>query len=424
MKKFKFFMGIGLFTLILLSACNGPKVPQQFDHNVSPEKVGINSEKIASLDAIMQSFVDDNKVNCAVGFVAKNGKVVYNKAFGYKNIENQVPARADDYYILYSQTKAVVTVALMTLYDQGYFDLNDPVSKWLPDFPDQVLTKVNEDGTFETEPVNSPCTFANLLSHSSGITGGMVRQLQRVLAQKDTTIKTGMGVRYPTVKDQVMDAMKYPLGFQPGSQWNYNIGVDVAAYIVEVITGKPLKDYLQETIFDPLGMDGTAYYYTDESLKPRFVTAYSSVDGKLVPSRNNIDGIFKPTTYCAGTLGLNGPIEDYAKFCQMIVNKGEFNGHRILKPETVELMTTVNRLPEVNAGGDGFQFGIGFQLYNNPVSKAVPEMSNSCLSWGGAMGTEYMMDPENDLVILYYINMWGATNTYKDYLKGVYNLFL
>ena len=170
-------------------------------------------------------------------------------------------------------------------------------------------------------------------------------------------------------------------------------------------------------------MDETAYYYTDKSLLPRFVTAYSNVNGELVPTRNNLDDIFKPTTYCAGTLGLHGPIEDYAKFCQMILNKGEFNGHRILKPETVEAMTTLNRLPETNSGGEGFQFGIGFQLINNPASKFIPEMSDSCLRWGGAMGTEYLIDLENKLVILYYINIWGQTNTYNDYLRGVYALF-
>lgn len=412
-----------LFSLFLFASCNSPKEPQKFDYNVTPGEAGTTPQKIAALDSVMQSFVDNKKINCAVGFVAKDGKVVYNKAFGYKNIEEKIPARTDDYYILYSQTKAVVTVALMTLYDQGYFKLDDPVSKWLPDFPDKVLTKVNEDGTYETEPVKAPCTFANLLSHSSGISGGLVRQLRSVLAKKDSTIQVGIGAKYNTVKEQVEDAMKYPLGFQPGSQWNYNIGVDVAAYIVEVITKKPLKDYLQETIFTPLGMDQTAYYYTDESLKSRFVTAYSVVDGQLVPSRNDIDAIFKPKTYCAGTLGLHGPIEDYAKFCQMILNKGEFNGHRVLKPETVEEMININRLPEENAGGKGFQFGIGFQLFRNPYSKYIPEMSTTCLRWGGAMGTEYLIDPENKMVILYYVNMWGATNTYNDYLKGVYGLF-
>jgi CubicO group peptidase (beta-lactamase class C family) len=421
MKKILFIF-FPIISLVLISSCSGTgnKPPQEFNYDVRPGKMGVAPEKIAALDSIMQSFVDQKKVNCVVGFVSKNGNVIYNKAFGYKDVENAIPAEPDDYYILYSQTKAIVTAALMTLHDQGYFELDDPVSKWLPEFPDSVITVVNEDGTYIAEPVKAPCTFANLLSHSSGISGPMVSRLKSILAKSDTTIKVGIGARYPTVKDQVMDAVKYPLGFQPGSQWNYNIGVDVAAYIVEIITGKPLKDYLQETIFDPLGMNGTAYYYTDQSFRSRFVTAYSNVDGQLVPTRNNLDAIFQPVTYCAGTLGLNGPIQDYAKFCQMIMNKGEFNNHRILKPETVEAMTLINHLPADTAG---FQFGIGFQLFNDPKSKYIPEMSNSCLRWGGAMGTEYLIDPENQLVILYYINMWGQTNTYTDYLKGVYALF-
>jgi len=424
------FLKMGFYlALILLVSCNTStqqqnSTPQEFDYDVTPEEVGTTPEKIAELDAIMQSLIDEKKVPCAVGFVAKDGKVIYNKAFGYKNHAEKIPAQPDDFYILFSQTKAVVTVALMTLHEQGHFNLDDPVSKWLPDFPDEVLTKVNEDGTYETEPVNTPCTFAHLLSHSSGITGGKVRELQRIQAQNNPSAPA-VGMRAPrtTVKDQVVAAMKYPLGFQPGSDWNYNIGVDVGAYIVEVITGKPLKDYLQETIFDPLGMDETAYYYTDESLKSRFVLTHSLVDGEFVP-RNNIDGIFEPTTYFAGSLGLHGPVEDYAKFMQMIVNKGEFNGHRILKAETIKEMTTTNRLPEVNSGGEGFQFGIGFQKFDNDSEKKrVPEMSNSCLSWGGAMGTEYLIDPDNGLVILYYINMFGAPPTYNDYLEGVYGLF-
>ena len=423
MNKFKLLKWNALIVLLFVFACRRTDIPQNFDYNVNPEKTGVSHEKIAAIDSVLQSFVDNGKVNCVVGFVAKNGNVLYNKALGYKNMEEKIPALPDDYYILYSQTKAVVTVALMTLFDQGYFKLDDPVSKWLPNFPDKVITKVNKDGSYETEPVNTPCTFAHLLSHSSGILGGKVRDLKSILAKTDSTIKVGIGARYPTVKDQVEDAMKYPLGFQPGSQWNYNIGVDVAAYIVEVITGKPLKDYLQENVFDPLEMNKTAYYYTDQSLRNKFVTSYGIEDGKLVPSRNNLDAIFQPTTYCAGTLGLHGPIEDYAKFCQMILNKGEFNGNRILKKETVEAMTNINQLPEVNAGGEGFQFGIGFQLFNNPISKFIPEMSNSCLRWGGAMGTEYLIDVENELVILYYINIWGQTNTYNDYLKSVYDLF-
>ena len=417
----RFVLPLCILTILIVSCTqNRETLPQQFNHNVQPEKEGVTPEKIAALDSIMQSFIDQKKVNCAVGFVAKGGKVIYNKAFGYKNIENQIPARTDDYYVLYSQTKAIVTAALMTLCDQGYFTLEDPISKFLPNFPDKVLTKVNEDGTYETEPVNAPCTFAQLLSHSSGIGGGKVNELKRALAKKDSTIKVGFGVKYNTVKEQVEDAMKYPLGFQPGSQWNYNIGVDVAAYIIEVITGKPLKDYLQETLFNPLGMNETAYYYSDPSLRSRFVTAYSVVDGELQPSRNNPEAIFKQGTYYAGTLGLNGPIEDYAKFCQMMLNGGEFNHHKILNAETVDAMTKINRVPEDSTG---FQFGIGFQLFNNPKSKYIPEMSTSCFRWSGAMGTEYMIDPENDLVILYYINMWGSTNTYNDYLKGVYNLF-
>ena len=200
--------------------------------------------------------------------------------------------------------------------------------------------------------------------------------------------------------------------------------MDVIAYLIEIVTGKTLQEYLKEVIFEPLGMDYTAYYYDDMSLLPRVVKTYRKDGDDFVV--NNFFGarsIFEgPKTYAGGTYGLYGPIEDYAKFCQMMLNKGAFNNHRILKEETVDLMLQ-NRLPEVNSGGEGFQFGIGFELFGNPNKKKVPQMSSSSFRWAGAAGTEYLVDPENDLVILYYISMWGDTNTYTTYLDAVYKMF-
>jgi CubicO group peptidase (beta-lactamase class C family) len=174
-------------------------------------------------------------------------------------------------------------------------------------------------------------------------------------------------------------------------------------------------------------MNSTCYFFDDESLKPRFVTTYSKgQDGRFVTSpMSGVDRVFQgPKTYAGGTLGLYGPIRDYAKFCQMLLNGGEFNGHRILKPETI-LMMRQNRLPEVNAGGPGFQFGLGFELFHGtPSRKNVPAMSDDVFRWGGAAGTEYIIDPVNDLVILYYISMWGKpSECYDQYLKAAYGLF-
>lgn len=176
-------------------------------------------------------------------------------------------------------------------------------------------------------------------------------------------------------------------------------------------------------MLEPLGMKNTDWYYEPAALN-RFVKAYSSVNGKLEPASNMYSEgtVSKEQTYAEGALGLNGPIVDYAKFCQMLLNKGEFNGHRILKPETIDLMTKVNRLPETNAGGKGFRFGLGFELYNEN-KKPVPEVSNTAFAWGGLYGTQYIIDPENNMIALFYLNMPKHDDVYPLFLSKTYQLF-
>ena len=419
MKRFLYF--IALLAAMVTVSCNRQGIPEEFNYKVKPAKLGVTDAKIAALDDVLQGFIDQEKVSCATAFIAKGGNVVYEKSFGFKDMENKVPARPDDIYVLYSQTKAIVAVALMTLYEQGKIEIDDPISKYIPGFTDEVLTFVGDDGTYTTVPADRPVTVGDLMCHSSGYLAPLSNKLNR--------IQTASGERTAaprtTVGASVEANKNLPLGFQPGTEWNYNFDMDVIAYLVEILSGKTLQEYLKEALFTPLGMDYTAYYFDDISLKERIVTTYSKQDGKFVKSSmSNIDNLFNgPKTYAGGTFGLYGPIQDYAKFCRMLVNGGEFNHHRILKPETIQLMLR-NRLPEVNSGGKGFRFGLGFELFTHPdKEKIAPQMSDSSFRWGGAAGTEYLMDPENDLVILYYISMRGDTGTYPVFLKAAYDLF-
>ena len=340
---------------ILSSTCMAQKkaaVPQQFNYKVDLKKVGTSKEKIAGIDSLLQSFVDQKKVSSVVAFVAKGGNVVYKKAFGWKDIENKVPATPDDYYILFSQTKAVVTVAFMTLVEKGLVKIDDPVSKYFPEIPDRVVTVVHNDGTYETRPVATPMTFIHLMSHSSGLSAGPVANIRRIERQRadsirkangDTSASRTPGQRsggignWKYLKDAMYDLVKYPLGFDPGTEWSYHISSNMLAYMIEIISGKPLRQYVKEAVLEPLGMNNTDWYYEPAALS-RFVKAYNAVDGKLEPASNMFSEgtISKDQTYAEGALGLNGPIEDYAKFCQMLLNKGEFNGQRILKPETID----------------------------------------------------------------------------------------
>jgi CubicO group peptidase (beta-lactamase class C family) len=412
--------------------------PQKFNQNPNLQKLGIETENIKKIDSLLQSYVDEKKTSAVTAFVAKGGNVIYKKAFGLKDIENNIPATTDDYYVLFSQTKAITTVAFMTLVDKGLVAINDPVSKYFPEIPDIVVTKVNDDGTYETRPAKRPMTFIDLMSHSSGLNAGLVGKIRSAEGKKEGA-PAGFGGPLPDkkvdgqrsfggnfeskyLKDEMLALAKYPLGFDPGSEWNYHVSTNMLAYMVERISGKTLQEYVKETILKPLGMKNTDWYYTPDQLS-KFVKPYTAVDGKLEPgSTMYAEGaVSTNNTYAEGAIGLNGPIEDYAKFCQMLLNKGEFNGHRILKPETVTAMTTINRLPEINSGGKGFQFGLGVELYNE-LKKPVPAVSNSAFAWGGMLGTEYIIDPKNDMIVLFYVNLFKREPMYPAFLTGVYDL--
>lgn len=406
--------------------------PPQLNYKAELKAIGTNEAKTKRIDSLLQSFVDQKKVSSVVGFVAKGGNVIYNKAFGFKDIENHVPATPNDFYILFSQTKAVVTVAFMTLVEKGLVSIDDPVSRYFPEISDQVVTAINDDGTYQTRPVEKPMTFAHLMSHSSGLGAGLVGKIRRAeMKQRNTGAGAPQGPGQRTggtgtsryLKDDMIALARYPLGFDPGSEWNYHISSNMLGYMVERISGKSLRDYVKSAVLEPLGMTETDWYY-GPSASNRFVKAYSAIDGKLVPQSNMYSQgtINQDQTYAEGAIGLNGPIGDYAKFCQMLLNKGEYNGRRILKPETIDLMTKVNRLPIVNSGGKGFQFGLGFELYNAD-KKPAPEVSNTAFAWGGLYGTEYIVDPENNMIALFYLNMPQHEPLYPVFLSKAYQLF-
>lgn len=412
--------------------------PGQFTRNMNPETVGVRPGAIAEMDALLQSFVDEQKTGAVAAFVAKGGAVVYHKAFGWRDVESRAPASVDDYYVLFSQTKAVTTVAFMTLVEAGLVSIDDPVYTFFPGIPDQVVTTVRDDGSYETRPAKSPMTFAHLLSHTSGLGADRVRDLRRArLGTGDSPAGFGGAIpeRPPagqhtgggnpdarTLKEEMLELARLPLGFDPGTRWDYHISTNMLAYLVERISGRPLRDYVKEKVLEPLGMKDTDWYYPPESLS-RFAKPCRVIDGKLQPgpALYSEGAVSERQTYAEGAIGLNGPIEDYARFCQMLLNKGEFNGRRILRPETVELMTTVDRLPRDSGAEKGFRFGLGFELHRE--KKPVPAVSDSAYAWGGLFGTGYLIDPGRDLVALFYVNMYGPEPMYPKFLDKAYGLF-
>jgi CubicO group peptidase (beta-lactamase class C family) len=263
---------LAVFAALLLGPLSGysvPAKPQQFTHDVRIEAAGVRPEAVDRMDALLQSFVDEQKAGGLVAFVAKGGKVVYRKAHGWRDVESRAPASVDDYYVLFSQTKAVTTVAFMTLVEQGLVAVDDPVSKYFPEISDQVVTKVHADGTYETRPAKSPMTFAHLMSHSSGLGAGLVRDIRRA-RRAPGDAPAGFGGAIPSrtpagqhtgggdpearhLKDEMLALAKLPLGFDPGTRWDYHVSTNMLAYLIERISGRPLRDYVKETVLEPLG---------------------------------------------------------------------------------------------------------------------------------------------------------------------------
>ena len=420
MKTLSIFSFIVWFAVFSTTA--QPK-PQKFEYPATvPQTLNISSERLRYIDQLLQEYVEKGIIPHALTFVAKNGVVIHNKAFGWSDVESNKALKKDDIFRNYSQTKAITSVALMTLFEQGKFQLDDPVSKYLPECTDQVLVKWNPDGTYTSRPAASPVTIRHLLSHTSGLMGS--DELITIYRNKRRDN------RYETIADEVKDLVQFPLAFDPGTQWCYlNLAPDVCGYLTEYFSGKTFRDYVKENILTPLGMKDTDWFY-HESYRQRFVTAYNEVNGKLIPQLNLWSArnpFQEDTRYCQAGSGLHGTIEDYARFCQMILNGGTFNGKRILGRRTVELMST-DQLPHPNSGGPDFYFGLGFQIYpeketeRRGVFKFTPVVSPGSLHWYGMYNTDYLIDPKEGLVILLYTNRIPDTKIWEKFLNTVYQV--
>ena len=399
-----------LFLLLSLSflfaCCRTSETPDQFSFNPRFSAIGVDDSRLARIDSLLQAEIDKGTLPHALTFVARKGEVIHHKAFGWKDVEKQIPLETTDIFRMYSQTKAIVTTALMTLFEEGKFQLDDPVVRYIPEMTDRVV--VRGPGIVDsTRKAASPVTIRHLLSHSSGVN------------------PSGQQSAVSTNAEYVKQLVQNPLLYDPGTDWNYHPALDVVAWLVEYFSGKPLQQYLQEKIFTPLGIEDMAYYY-DESFRSRFVTMYRGGQSGLQPvemwSGRNPFG--NEREYAQGGTGLNGTIEGYARFCQMILNGGTFNGHRILGRRTIEMMSQ-NQLAFPNSGGRGFQFGLGFQIYpetpeQGDISNFTPMVSPNSLTWGGMANTDYLIDPKEELIVLLYTNRIPDTKIWEKFLNTVY----
>ncbi|MDD4971403.1 MAG: serine hydrolase [Paludibacter sp.] len=384
------------------------KVPETFDSN-----------RIARLDSAFQKLVDNGTIPHAVTFVAHHGKVIHNKAFGWRNIESKIPCQKDDYFRMASQTKAITAVAVMTLFEEGKILLDDPIKKYIPEFENPVvLVSFNEkDSSYTTRPASKDITIRHLLTHTSGISYGNGSSLGKIFAKKGIPPLNTLGNKI--LGEVIRTLATCPLEHDPGEKFTYGMSLDVLGYLIEVVSGKPVNQYFRERIFEPLGMNNT-FFYIPKGKENRMVTLYQK--DKNTPLTPNPDRLFQTYPYSgAQTMfstgaGLSGSIEDYAKFCQMILNGGEFNGKRILGRKTVELMCK----NQVNDLRGEIGFGLAFDDFRSEYSHESIASQGS-LRWGGMFGTDYIIDPEEDLILLFYINL-QPNNTGQDFKVLFHNL--
>jgi CubicO group peptidase (beta-lactamase class C family) len=418
MRKTILTLYILLFTFYAISQKSSPVLQV-----ASPESAGVSSERLKRIDNNINEWINDGRLNGTVALIVRNGKIVYHKAFGYDDLEKTKPMKPDMIFRIASQTKAITSVAVMILYEEGKFLLDDAVSKYLPEYAKpQVLNVFNEkDSTYTTTPAKREITIRELLTHTSGIGYAQIGSKEANAIYAKNNITAGIGVD----KDQSLaTAMKklgsLPLMHQPGEKFTYGLNTDVLGYLVEVVSGKSLAEFFQQRIFDPLGMKDT-YFYLPASKYNRLVHVYQETEKKLSnPKEIDQNGKFLldyPTTagtYYSGGAGLSSTALDYAIFLQMILNGGEYNGKRLLARNTVRMMTT-NQVGDINMGTN--KFGLGFGLITDKGSALMPT-PEGVFEWGGAFSTTYWADPKEKLIGIIYRQLWGSTqrdipNKYK-----------
>ena len=382
--------------------------PGGFDLAATVEDMGFDAVGLGRLRAYMADMVAAERIAGGAVMLLRHGRIATFDTFGVADLQTRTPIAADTLYRIYSMTKPVSSVALMTLFEQGLWTLDDPVTRFLPEFERlRVFTGVDVDGAMTTEPMIRPPTMREVMSHTAGFGYGLfdAHPVDREVHARGVLRATGFD-------EMITWAADIPLMFQPGTEWAYSIASDIQGCLVERISGQPFDRYLRDAVFTPLKMVDTGFQ-VPEGKRDRLSAIYAAgADGKLAEAVTAfnfpiLDFTKRPELLLGGG-GLVSTAGDYARFCQMILNRGELDGVRILLSETIDLMAT-NMIPdEVLAVpnparllpfGPAFGFGLGFSIVLDPAAIGAVE-GRGTLAWGGGGGTWFWIDPENDLAFI------------------------
>jgi CubicO group peptidase (beta-lactamase class C family) len=362
----------------------------------TPESLGFSTTGLDALNAEFRGLVDQEKLAGVITLIARHGKVVHFDTYGKASTATGEPLKSDNIFRIASMTKPITGVAMMQLWEQGKWQLDDPVSKYIPEFANLQVKKAGGG----TEPQITPMTMAQLMSHSAGF--GV------------SAVYNGANLSETNLQGMIDKLANLPLETQPGTAWDYGPSVNIQGYVVEKLSGQSLDEYFKQHIFDPLGMVDTGFWVPAENAG-RVVPIHTYADGKITTSGENNVRTEKPS-FLAGSGGLLSTAEDYWRFAQAIGNGGELNGNRILKAETVKIMYTNVLQPGVKVdlygpSQEGIGFGMDFAIVMDPALAGTKQGLNSHY-WGGAFGTWFWIDPSNDLVFVGMIqNLNGSTPT-------------
>jgi CubicO group peptidase (beta-lactamase class C family) len=373
----------------------------------TPESVGMSSERLARLDAAMQRYIDGDMVGGTVTLVARDGKVVHLEAQGQRYVEAGEPMGTDAIFVIMSMTKPIVSTALMLLWEEGYFLLDDPIAKYLPEYGESQVIVESEGGTARV-PAARPITFRHVLTHTAG-----VDPRREDLTEAEQALLSRRG----TLEETLVARASLPLEFHPGERWDYGSSTDYVALLVERISGQRLDLFLQERIFDPLGMVDT-HYNVPASKVDRVAAVYSPTGPGSTIELFRAPEPREPTRYFGGVAGLSSTASDYFRFAQMILNGGELDGVRLLSPSTVNLMITnhTGDEPIYIRGRDAYGFGLGFSMLTDP-SSSREGLTPGSFGWGGAWGTVFWIDPveRTVMILLTQISSYSHFNIRQDF---------
>ncbi len=361
------------------------------------EEAGMSTERLRRVHAVLQGYIDRGEIAGSVALVARQGKIVHFEAQGVSDVNTKAPLQKDSIFRLASMTKPVTSLAAMMLHEEGRFLLDDPISRFLPEFASMQVAVANlpnerAAGGYRLVPAARPITIRHLLTHTAGLASGTagptVEALKGVTAARKPT---------DTMADHVKRLAALPLNFHPGEHWEYGPATDVLGRLVEVVSGKTLDEFFRERILGPLAMKDTAFYLADGQL-PRLVTAYEKKNGKL-EKLTALGPATRGGRYFAGGGGLAGTAEDYLRFGQMLLNGGQLDGVRLVSRKTIEAMTA-NQIGELPLWHDTYRnygFGLGFRV-RREVGGSQTLGSVGEYGWGGAYGTYFWIDPKEKMV--------------------------